>query len=219
MLTDATAQHEAEAARRQSEARLAYLLERADCLVWEATVRLRPDDSLHWSLYTQRSMLYRRIFDEGNETELNWHTVNVPEFDEMKGRALQAIKSGARSYTQEFHVEKPDDVIWLRESVSMVQTGPAVFNLVGVITDITAQRRAEQAQRRSELRLAALLERADCMVWQGEARHLADRAFDWKLFTPKSRLFRRLFGRDPDPDALIPVPVDQGRKPCPRMRR
>jgi PAS domain S-box-containing protein len=203
VLTDATAQHEAEAARRQSEARLSYLLERADCLVWEATVKLLPGDTLQWSLYTQRSMLYRRIFGERDETELNWHTVKVPEFDQMKGRALEAIKSRSRGYTQEFHVENPGDVIWLREVVTMVEVQPAVFNLVGVVTDITAQHRAEEAQRRSELRLSALLERADCMVWQGEARRVGDREFDWKLFTPKSHLFRRLFGRDPNPEAQL----------------
>lgn len=203
VLTDATAQHEAEEARRQSDARLSYLLERADCLVWEATVRLLPGDTLQWSLYTQRSMLYRRIFGERDETELNWHTVTVPEFDQMKERALAAIKSRSRGYTQEFHVENPGEVIWLREVVTMVEVEPAVFNLVGVVTDITAQHRAEEAQRRSELRLSALLERADCMVWQGEARRVGDRDFDWKLFTPKSHLFRRLFGCDPNPEAQL----------------
>jgi len=201
VLTDATAQHEAEAARRQSEARLSYLLERADCLVWEATVKLQPDDTLHWSLHTQRSMLYRRIFGERDETELNWHTVKVPEFEEMRERAVRAIKTRASGYAQEFHVEKPEESIWLREVVTMVETQPLVFNLVGVITDITAQRRAEEAQRESERRLSALLERADCMIWQGEARRVADRQFDWNLFAPKSQLFRRLFGRDPNPEA------------------
>ncbi len=199
VLTDATAQHDAEAARRQSETRLAYLLEQADCLVWEASVTLRPDDTLEWKLYTQRSMLYRRIFGDRDETELNWHTLVVPELPEMSARALAAVKARAPGYSQEFHVAKPEGDIWLREVVTMAEASPSVFRLVGVVIDITGQRRAEEAQRQSEVRLTALLERADCMVWQGQARRLPSGEFDWKLFTPKSHLFRRLFGRDPDP--------------------
>jgi PAS domain S-box-containing protein len=200
MITDVTAQHETEAARFKVETRLAFLLERADCLVWEATVKQRADGTLDWELYTQRSMLYRRIFGDRNDTDLSWHTVNVPELEEMVERSRLAVLGRARGYTQEFHVEKPDDVIWLREVVTMSEVRPGEFSLVGVVTDITGQRRAEEAQQKSELRLTALLERADCMVWQGEARIKPESdAVEWRLFTPKSALFRRLFEADPDP--------------------
>jgi PAS domain S-box-containing protein len=201
--TDATAQHEAEEARRRSEAKVSTLLELAECLVWEATVTVR-DDSLHWDLYTQRSVLYRRIFGDRDETVLNWHTLVVPELPEMSARALAAVKNRASGYSQEFHVENPGEVIWLREVVTMVELPTGAFRLVGVITDITAQRRAEAAQNASEMRLRALLEQADCMIWQGEVRREAPGQFTWKIFTPNSQLYRRLFGREAEGDHHFP---------------
>jgi PAS domain S-box-containing protein len=208
IITDITARHAAEEAWRTSQARLSKLLELADCLVWEATVTLGSDDVLHWDLYTQRSVLYRRIFGEDNETVLNWNRVKVPEHAEMTACATSAIKARLGGYTQEFHVEHPHDVIWLREVVTIVPLGDEKFRLVGVITDITPQRRAEEAHQKSELRLAALLDRADCMIWQGEARRRGPDDYEWKVFTPNSQLYRRLFGRTPE--GVCHFPWDNG---------
>ncbi|HET7535014.1 MAG TPA: PAS domain S-box protein, partial [Candidatus Didemnitutus sp.] len=191
---DITSQHEAEEARLRSEKRLAYLLERADCLVWEATVTLREDDTLHWDLYSQRSLLYRRIFGDRNETELNWHTVVVPEFTEMMERAKNAVMTRASGYTQEFHVENPNEVIWLREVVTMVEKSPRVFRLVGVITDITAQHKAETGRRASEARLQELLARADCLLWEATTTLRADGGWDWELHVQPSGLCQKLYG-------------------------
>ncbi len=202
--TDVTAQHEAEEAKSRSETRLSYLLELADCLVWEATVELRLDDTLYWDLYTQRSVLYRRIFGDRDETVLNWHTLVVPELEEMSARALAAVKAKSKGYSQEFHVENPGETLWLREVVTMVELSPRVFRLVGVITDITAQRRAEKAQSTSEVRLRALLEQADCMIWQGEVQRKGPDDFVWRIFTPNSQLYRRLFGREAEGDHHFP---------------
>ncbi len=192
--TDISAQHAAEEARRQSETRLSYLLERADCLLWEATVTLREDDTLQWDLYTQRSVLYRRIFGDRDETELNWHTVHVPEFTEMMNRSLNAVRTRASGYTQEFHVEHPTEVIWLREVVTMVETAPRIFRLVGVVTDITPQREAEAARRTSEARLQELMARADCLLWEATTTMLPDNGWDWEIHVQPSGLGQRLYG-------------------------
>ncbi len=208
IITDITARHVAEKAWQTSEARLGKLLELADCLVWEATVTLGANDKVHWDLYTPRSVLYRRIFGDRSEPGLNWHTLVVPELAEMSARTLRAVKARAPGYSQEFHVEHPHEIIWLREVVTMMQLSENTFRLVGVITDITAQRRAEEAQQQSELRLATLLDRADCMIWQGESRRLAPDNYEWKIFTPRSQLFRRIFGGDPEGQVHIDWSVD-----------
>jgi PAS domain S-box-containing protein len=192
--TDITAQHDAEEARRKSDTRLAYLLERADCLVWEATVTVRPDSTLQWDLYTQRSVLYQRIFGHRSETELNWHTVVVPEFQEMMNRARDAVLTRASGYSQEFHVEHPGEVIWLREVVTMVEKAPKIFQLVGVITDITPQKEAEAARRQTEARLQELMARADCLLWEATTTLHADGGWDWDLHVQPSGLCQRLYG-------------------------
>jgi len=215
-ITDVTAQRVAEDAWRASQARLGKLLELADCMVWEATVKLRENDTLQWDFYTQRSVLFRRIFGDAVAT-MDWTQLPVPELPEMDRRALWAVKGEANGYTQEFHVEKPEGAIWLREVVTVAKQSNGTFRFVGVITDITAQRRAEEAQRRSELRLTALLDRADYMIWQGEARQVAEDEFDWNIFTPNSQLYRRIFQRDPGPRCYFSW--DNGSVPeYPQMR-
>ncbi len=200
LATDITVQREAEEASRENQERLRNLLDGAECMVWDATVQLRPDDTLAWDQYIPPSALYRRIFGEpsGDRLQLRWDEVRIPEYPEMIERTLAALKKGTPGYTQEFRVVLPAGDIWLRETVKIKPTGPDRFRLAGVITDITTQRRAEEAREQSEVRLTALLERVECMIWQGECRRVADDDFDWKVFTPRSQLYRRIFGRDPE---------------------
>lgn len=200
IISDITARHRAEEAWQASQARLAQLLEMADCLLWEATVMRQPDDTLAWDQYIPPSALYRRIFGEttGDKRHLRWDELNLPEYPEMVERTLAAVKTCAPGYSQEFHVVQPEGDLWLREVVTMVPLSGDKFRMVGVVTDITAQRRAEMARERSELSLAALLERADCMIWQGEVRRTGPDDYAWQVFTPRSQLFRRIFGRDPE---------------------
>ena len=199
IITDITARHQAEEAWRASQARLSQLLEMADCMVWEAAVVHREDDTLEWDQYIPPSALYRRLFGEpgAGKPRLSWEKLNVPEYAEMVARTLAVVKSGGAGYSQEFRVVQPGGEIWLREAVTVSVLEPRRLRMVGVITDITAQRRAEAAQRSSELRLTTLLEEADCMIWQGECRRRAPDDFVWQVFTPRSRLFRRIFRRDP----------------------
>ncbi len=200
VLTDITARRRAEEAWHASQLRLGKLLDLADCMVWEATVKVRADDTLEWDQYIPPSALYRRIFGEPRSEgpQLRWDELTVPEYSEMVARTLQAVKTRTPGYQQEFRVIKPEGEIWLREIVTMILLEDGRFRMVGVITDITAQRRAEEAQRQSEVRLTALLEQADCMIWQGECQLRAPDDFHWRVFTPRSHLFQRIFGREPD---------------------
>ncbi|MFZ5494747.1 MAG: PAS domain S-box protein [Verrucomicrobiota bacterium] len=202
LATDITDQREAEENSRTNQERLSKLLDGAECMVWEAAVRKRPDDSLEWDQYIPSSALYRRIFgDPGTQRpRLRWSELEIPEYPEMAARTLGALKAKAGGYMQEFHIVKPEGNLWLRETVTIQALGDADFRMAGVITDITAQRKAEEARQTSELRLTALLEQADCMIWQGTCRRHGPDDFAWRIFTPRSRLFRRIFGRDPDGD-------------------
>ncbi len=191
IISDITARHIAEEAWQQSQTKLTQVLELADCLIWEATATVRPDDALEWDFYTQRSVLYRRIFGDGTDMQINWDHLNVPEREVMHRRALEAVRGRQPGYTQEFHVLQDQGVIWLREVVTIVQLTEKSARLVGVITDITAQRRLEAAREASEHRLQELLTRADCLFWESEVT-VAD--WSWQIqLQPSSGLSRRLF--------------------------
>ncbi|HEY8995433.1 MAG TPA: PAS domain S-box protein [Lacunisphaera sp.] len=205
IITDITARHQAEEATRESQERLRKLLALADCLLWEAKVTLTGGE-VRWDISCYRTGLTKRIFGEAlPPTEVGlWYRFEVPERADMDRRAREALENGRPGYEQQFRLVRPDGTMWINESVTITPTGPNEFWLVGLATDITIQRQAEAAQQASELRLAALLDRADCMIWQGEVRRLGSDDFHWKVFTPNSQLYRRLFGGEPSGECHFP---------------
>jgi len=157
VVNDITGQRAAEAAHEASEARLQGLLDRADCLLWEARVRLAD---WSWRNTMQHSGLSLRLFGErpwGQEMGL-WREFNVPERAEMDERCRLAMQEGRPGYEQVFHIIKPDgSVIWISESVTVRRINEGEFSLVGVAVDITPQRGAEEALAAEKERLAVTL--------------------------------------------------------------
>jgi PAS domain S-box-containing protein len=156
---DVTTQHEAEEARKESEEQLHQLLTRANCLLWQARVVENAAGVLDWQLFIPRSSLYRELFgaDPEEHPTLMWSELNVPELAEMNTRATDAIRRGLPTYEQEFRARREDRWYWLHEQVSLTRLGPREWNLVGVITDISARRAAELALAAEKERLAVTL--------------------------------------------------------------
>jgi len=86
-----------------------------------------------------------------------WSELSVPELPEMNERALHAIRRGAPGYEQEFRAEHDGQWHWLHEQVTITPRRTGEWNLVGVITDITARRAAESALAEEKERLAVTL--------------------------------------------------------------
>ncbi|HTT55661.1 MAG TPA: PAS domain S-box protein, partial [Opitutaceae bacterium] len=157
---DVTARREAERAHQESEEQLHQLLDRADCLLWRARVVENEPGRLDWPLlYIPRSRLYEELFgrEPDEHPNLMWSELNVPELAEMNVRSTQAIRGGAPGYQQEFRAQREGRWHWLHEQTSINRVGPQEWNLVGVITDITARREAELALSAEKERLAVTL--------------------------------------------------------------
>ncbi len=158
VIMDTTAQRQLEAARQASETRLHELLQRADCLLWEAEVELMPDD-WKWTFEIQDSGFYRRLHGmprPGQDLSL-WRDFNIPERDEMMQRCRTAMQSGRPGYEQVFHIVRDDGAVWIQEKVTIRPLGPDRYSLVGVATDITRQHEAEVALANEKERLAVTL--------------------------------------------------------------
>lgn len=207
VITDITARRQAEEARRTTEAQLRQILELADCMVWEATVKEIDAVRHAWTFYTTRSVLFRRLFGE-NATVANfaWSQLNVPELKEMEARASEAIRRQEKGYEQEFRVIAEERVVWLHEVVTISPLEPGQARLVGVITDITAQREAQEAQKASQAQVEQMLETVDCLLWQARVFAVEEEELRWVMFVPRSHLYRELFGCDPASRAALMWP-------------
>ncbi len=217
VVTDETARHEAEEARRRSEQRLERLAAELHAMLWQAQVTRRSDGKLHWDLFLPRSELYRRLFrdDPGTFQMLFWASIGVPEAEEMTLRAREAILGGRTGYEQEFHVPRPEGDIWLREQVTIRAIGESVWELVGVVVDSTRRRLAEETRRAEEAQLHQLLSAANCLLWRGEVRRLDDGTLHWDTVTSRSVLYQQIFG---DPPAGTPCRLDWHRVTVPENR-
>lgn len=192
---DVTAQHEAEEARRKSQEQLRQILTRADCLLWHASVR-RAGAALQWQDFTMpSSVLCDHLFGSNlpaTGTGL-WYAADTPDLEEMNRRSTQAILTGAPGFEQEFQVLRPTGTLWLHEQVSITPVGPDQWDLVGVLMDVTAQHKAEEARKRIEEQLQQILERVDCVLWHARARDVNGR-LEWAFELPQSNLRRQIFG-------------------------
>lgn len=197
VLMDVTARHEADEARRTSEAQLKQLLTRADCMLWQAEVVENASGVLDWALYIPHSSLYHELFgDEPSEhPRLMWNELSVPELPEMTAQSTAAIRGGLTGYEQEFRAKRDDRTYFLHEQVSITAVAPGRWNLVGVVTDVTAARMAEEARRASEAQLHEILNRVDCLLWHAQITNV-DGKNAWVFDIPPSGLNRRIFGGD-----------------------
>jgi len=214
VVTDVTARHDAEEARRVSEQRLERLAGDAHAMLWQACVVILPTGALHWELFLPRSELHRRLFGDGaaGAPMLNWAGIGVPEADAMNAKGQEAILGGTDGYEQEFHVPRSDGDIWLREQVTIRPDGDGRWQLIGVIVDVTMRRLAEDRQREERVQMQQLLSAANCLLWRGEVRRLVDDSLYWELVTSPSVLYHRIFGEQPEgetcrlewPRAVVP---------------
>src|SRR5690606_34940524 len=114
---DLTERKNAEAALLASEERLRQVLAHADCLVWEAKVRVTEQD-WDWRFTVYPSGLYDRLFGATDGSAGLWYQFDIPEREEMNRRSRQAMEGAVAGYVQEFRVPHRGIVTWMRESVA-----------------------------------------------------------------------------------------------------
>jgi PAS domain S-box-containing protein len=177
-------------------------LDRSNVFLWWARVsRTKETGRYHWVIRTPPQLRDNPIYRLASLADKGWlwNDELSPDHEEMDRISDAAITGGAGGYQHEFRIIGTDGVHWLSEEVIIRAAGPGEWNLVGVVTDITKRRVAEDARRSTEGQLDQILKGADCLLWQAVVTGDPDVEITWKMFIPPSVLFRKIFG-----EGLVP---------------
>ncbi|GAB4458655.1 MAG: hypothetical protein OHK0029_20210 [Armatimonadaceae bacterium] len=127
--------------------------------------------------------------EQGETIAQAWVRSRDPGDDAIADKTAQeALQTGQRRYTQTFrHYMADGSVRWMHEDVRIKELPPVTqkdsplserfrrWRLTGVVTDITERREAELAREaalreleQSRENMRRVVERANCLLWQGE---------------------------------------------------
>jgi signal transduction histidine kinase/CheY-like chemotaxis protein len=141
--------------RRQAEQVQESIMRSARCLIWQARVHDSGADMLEWHIGAISEQAAQQFLPldiiPGSDY---WATLDRNRLHADRDRidhfAASMIRDG-KDYRQEFRVfDKYGEVRWLREEVHVAPISTASWWCVGVCTDITELKRAEEVQRRAK---------------------------------------------------------------------
>ena len=141
----------AETAARQNEEHLAMAMNAAQMGTWEWNIR---DNTAKWSDETKR--LFGRAPSEPEVSNEEFYSWIHPEDREFVERAIEKAVNEGSPYEAEFRMPQPDGSIrWIRGKGKVLRDEAGKpLRMVGINSDITEQKRAQDALRESETRLA-----------------------------------------------------------------
>jgi diguanylate cyclase (GGDEF)-like protein/PAS domain S-box-containing protein len=197
-LVTANSRLEAQIAERsRAEQTLKTVLTGARCLLWKARVT-RKGGEYAWKFDLFSFEALQRAFQikflPGHDDGDLWGG-HLPseECSRMYINSCGAFETGQKGYLQEFHVTGGDGTLhYLHEDVQIVQIEPEVWDLVGVVVDVSERKRAEMVLR-------DVIGSARCIVWYARVAQVGDDAFDWTLHIHASENMRRELGIETKP--------------------
>jgi PAS domain S-box-containing protein len=191
--------------RRRVEEERAYVMDRARCLLWHATVTdTGHPDYLQWDIHYPSIEVCQRFLPltlKPGQSYLSAQYKARFKEDRVRCEALgiASIRAG-KSYEQEFRTRAADGSIhWLHEALR-VETIEAdeKWRVVAVCTDITERKQADEL-------LHSVMESARCLLWSAEVLLLDASA------PPKDQMtWRFLHFDDAAAQRLLPLDVPLG---------
>ncbi len=140
---------------KHAQATLRQVMTGARCLLWHAAVE-EHDGELTWDLWMSDEEAAQRWLpiarDAGRTFSESWHQAkHADDQQRMHELSTACICGGKSHYSQEFRCVLADGgQRWLREDVQMEAAGQSRWHLVGVCTDITERKQAEEATKLRE---------------------------------------------------------------------
>ncbi len=193
LYADITARKQGEQALQKSQAELQEVLAAVSDYIWSGQI-----DSDGRFSYRYNSPSVERIL--GRPAEFfrggpgRWLSTVHPEDRPRAAQAANRLLAGqSASEDEEYRIVMLDGAIrWVRNSVTISQSPDGLRCLNGVVTDITARKRAEQARQQAAAELRRVLAAVSDCLYSGEFD--ADGRFNYHYYSPAAE---RILGRSP----------------------
>jgi len=173
----------------------------ARCLIWHADVTEERNvwgESLTWKVRALSEdaaahFLPLRIAPGQGYMDALFRSRLPGQDGAMADFAEQELRAN-RGYTQEYRVRTASgEVRWLKEDVHVEPLAPGRWRAVGVCTDITDRRLAEEAER-------YISRSVRCIIWHADVTAAADGGLNWDIHAAS----------DSTAQAFLPLPIPAG---------
>jgi PAS domain S-box-containing protein len=176
--------------QKRAELAVQHIMEGANCLLWQAEVEEIGDGRLRCDLQLASEQAAQRFLplhlSEGQEYQDAWRLSRPLEDRERADLySAQEIRAG-RSYQQEFRCHSKDGTLrWLLENVRVEVIGEGKWRCIGVCTDITERKLAEEAAH-------AMTRGAQCLLWSAFVEE-QPHGLQWYIETPDEEAAQEFF--------------------------
>lgn len=174
---------------KRAEEYVNYIIGGAYCLLWYAIVEER-DGQFQWKMQVsseEASMRFLPLQLRAGETYIDAFRRSIfpDDVPRLYATSSQAIREGKTNYFQEYRCTRADgEVRWLHEEAQITSLDDGRYRIIGVCTDVTERRLAEETlQRANELleaevekRTKELIEINKNLVVQVQVREQAEHA-------------------------------------------
>ena len=162
--------------RKLAEVELRRTIEGARCMVWHAKVT-DLGHKLRWDIAMVNEDVGQRLWPVQNPNNQSysvaWAMARHPaDIDLADQYATRMVQTGATGYRQEFRMYLADgSVAWFAEDVRIQHISDNLYDLVGVLTDVTERKEAELALAEERNMLRTLFDGIPHAVYVKDVDH------------------------------------------------
>jgi PAS domain S-box-containing protein len=163
--------------QKRADENLGYVMRGVKCLLWSARVDKFPNGEMAWDIHLTNESTARQMIpvqaEEGEDYVVAWQNSVFPEDrKKMDETAAHALENDLSGYNQTFRCKlATGECIWLNEDVRVEKLSDKQWRLVGVCTDITERKLAENSLEEERLLFQTLIDTLPDRIYVKDRNH------------------------------------------------